>query len=368
MSEIRDFRIDIPQSDLDSLRSKLADVRWPAQVSGAGWSRGVPVDHLKDLVEYWADGYDWRAWEKRLNTHPQFVTEIDGQDIHFVHVRSSREDALPLLLAHGWPGSIVEFLDVIEPLSADFHLVIPSHPNFGFSGPTTDAGWDSFRIAKAYAQLMERLGYDRYGVQGGDFGAFIAPDLGRVAPEHVVGVHVNAATAGFIPFGGVDEETLASLTDGEKVRLERMQRFLSDGNGYFQIMASRPHTIGFGLADSPVGLLAWIGEKMHDWAYPAGSIDRDHLLTNVMVYWLTNTGSSSSQMYYESMHTGNWPTPSQTPTAVANFAEDIAIRRFSEPLNNIVRWTEYDRGGHFAALEAPDLLVSDVREFFSSLR
>ncbi|NUR87925.1 MAG: alpha/beta fold hydrolase [Nonomuraea sp.] len=359
------FRIDIPQDRLDDLGRRLADVRWPAQVPGVGWDRGVPVDYLRDLAAYWADGYDWRAWESRLNAHPQFTTEIDGQNIHFAHVRSPNPDALPLILLHGWPGSVVEFVEVIEPLSADFHLVIPSHPNFGFSGPATRPGWDSWTIATAYAELMRRLGYERYGAQGGDFGAFIAPDLGRVDPDHVVGVHVNAATAGFIPFGEVAED---ELTDAERVRLARMRAFLSEGNGYFQIQATKPHTLGFGLADSPIGQLAWIAEKFHDWQDGEGSVGRDHLLTNVTLTWLTNTGASSAQLYYESMHSAHRFTPSTTPTAVANFAQDIAIRRFAEPLNTIVRWTEFDRGGHFAALEAPDLLVNDVKEFFTELK
>jgi pimeloyl-ACP methyl ester carboxylesterase len=369
--DITPFQIHVDQADLDDLHRRLTGVRWPAQVPGTGWSRGVPVEHLRDLVERWATKFDWREVEDRINRHPQYTTRIDGQDLHFLHVRSPHQGALPLLLAHGWPGSFAEFLQVIEPLTnpadpADaFHLVIPSHPNFGFTGPA-GAGWDARRIATAYAELMARLGYDRYGAQGGDFGAFIAPDLGRVDPSHVVGVHVNAATVGFIPFGDLPEGTV--LTDAEQVRLDRMHRFLTDGNGYFQIQATRPHTLGFALADSPVGQLAWVGEKFHDWAHPAGSIDADHVLTHATLYWLTNTGASSAQMYYESMHTQHWPTPSTVPTGVANFAEDIAIRQFAEPLNTITHWTEYDRGGHFAALEAPDLLVADVRTFFRTVR
>lgn len=372
MTEIRPYRIDIPQADLDEVRDRLGRTRWPSQVPNVGWSRGVPVEHLRELTEHWLTGYDWRAWEKRLNACPQFTTEIDGQNIHFLHVRSPHEGAFPLLLAHGWPGSVAEFLDVIEPLTAPpapadaYHLVIPSHPNFGFSGPAADGGWDSHRIATAYAELMARLDYTRYGAQGGDFGAFIAPDLGRVDPEHVAAVHVNAASAGFIPFGPLPEGTV--LTDEEQARLERMNRFLSDGNGYFQIQGTRPHTLGFGLADSPAGQLAWIGEKFHDWAHPAGSIDADHVITHAMIYWLTNTGASSAQMYYDSLHSQNWPTPSQVPTGVANFAEDVAIRQFAEGVNTIVHWAEYDRGGHFAALEVPDLYVDEVRGFFRTYR
>jgi pimeloyl-ACP methyl ester carboxylesterase len=365
-TEIQPYTINIPQADLDDLRDRLRKTRWPSQVPGQGWTRGLPVDHAKTLVDRWLTTYDWRAWEAKLNQQPQFTTEIDGQTIHFLHVRSERENAFPLILCHGWPGSVVEFLDVIDPLTqAGYDLVIPSHPNFGFSGPAA-AGWDTHRIASAYKELMARLGYERYGAQGGDFGAFIAPDLGRVDPEHAAAVHVNAATAGFIPFDGVPED--ATLTDGEKVRLERMNTFLNDGNGYFQISATRPHTLGFGLADSPAGQLAWIGEKFHDWAHPAGSIDPDKVITHAAIYWLTNTGAASAQMYYESMHSQNWPTPSQTPTGVANFAEDIAIRQFSEPLNNIVHWAEYHQGGHFAALEVPDLFVDELTTFFGKHR
>jgi pimeloyl-ACP methyl ester carboxylesterase len=370
-TEIKPFRVDIPQAALDDLYRRVANVRWPSQVPDVGWSRGAPLAYVKELVDYWTTKYDWRSFEQRINQYPQFTTAIDGQDIHFLHVRSPHEGAFPLLLAHGWPGSVAEFLEVVEPLTrpddpADaYHLMIPSHPNFGFSGPA-GAGWDSRRTASAYAELMARLGYERYGAQGGDFGAFIAPDLGRVAPEHVAGVHVNAATVGFIPFGGVPEG--AVLTDAEKVRLDRMGKYLSDGNGYFQIQSTRPHTMGFGLADSPVAQLAWIGEKFHDWASPAGSISPDHVLTHATIYWLTNTGASSAQMYYESMHTRNWPTPSSVPTGVANFAEDVAVRQFAEPLNNITHWAEYDQGGHFAALEVPEVFVLEVNNFFRTVR
>jgi len=358
---ITPFRIAIPQADLDDLRARLTNTRRPAQVPDVGWSRGVPLEWLEELLAQWTTSYDWRETEARLNAYPQFTTEIDGQNIHFLHVRSPHENATPLILLHGWPGSVVEFLDVIEPLTAGdepFHLVIPSHPNFGFTGPA-GAGWDSHRIATAYAELMARLGYERYFAQGGDFGAFIAPDLGRVDAEHVVAVHVNAATVGFMPF----EAPEGDFSEAEKVRLERRQRFMDDGGGYFQIQASRPHTLGFGLADSPAGQLAWIGEKFHDWAHPAGSIAARHVLDHATLYWLTNTGSSSAQLYYESMHSGRWPTPSTVPTGVANFAEDVAIRRFAEQLNTIVHWAEYDRGGHFAALEVPDLFVEEVRSF-----
>jgi pimeloyl-ACP methyl ester carboxylesterase len=382
-AEIRPFRIDVSREDLDDLLDRLGRTRWSSEIPGVGWDRGVPLDYLKEWVEHWRTSYDWREWEARLNELPQFTTTIDGQNVHFLHVRSPESSAFPLILSHGWPGSVVEFLDVIGPLTDPrshggdpvdaFHLVIPSLPGFGFSGPVREPGWDSFRIAGAFAELMGRLGYERYGAQGGDFGAFISPDLGRVDGDHVAGVHVNAATMGFIPFGGVDEATLSTFTDAEKVRFERLNRFLSEGNAYFQIQGTRPQTIGYGLTDSPVGQLAWIVEKFKEWTHPSDelperAVDRDRMLTNVMLYWLTATGASSAHLYYESMHSGNWPTPSAVPTGVAVFAEDISIRRYAEQSNNIVRWSEFDRGGHFAAMEAPDLLVGDMRGFFRGLR
>jgi epoxide hydrolase len=381
---IRAFRLEIPQADLDDLQERLARTRWPDELPGVGWSRGVPLEYLKELADYWRTSYDWRAWEAKLNAFSQFTTTIDGQNIHFLHVRSPEPDALPLILTHGWPGSVVEFLDVIGPLTnprahggdpADaFHVVIPSLPGYGFSGPTHDAGWTTERTAKAWVELMRRLGYERYGAQGGDWGAFVAPELSRAAPHHVVGVHVNAATAGFIPFGPVEPDELATFTDAEKLRLERLNRFLSEGNGYFQIQATRPQTLAYALTDSPVGQLAWIVEKFKEWTYPSAeppesAIARDRILTDVMLYWLTRTAGSSARLYYENMHASNWgQQPGTTPTGVAVFAEDVAIRRYAERSNNIVHWSEFDRGGHFAALEAPDLLVGDIRAFFRRLR
>jgi pimeloyl-ACP methyl ester carboxylesterase len=342
----------------------------------------VPVEYLKNLTGYWASGYDWRKQETVLNEYPQFTTTIDGQTIHFLHVLSPEPDAFPLVVTHGWPGSMVEFLDVIGPLTdprahggdpADaFHLVIPSIPGFGFSGPTSEPGWNSRRVASAFGELMRRLGYSRYAAQGGDFGAFIAPDLGRVDPDHVAGVHVNAATVGFMPLGPVDDADLARLSDLEKDRLARINNYRGDRNGYFQIQATRPQTLAYGLTDSPVGQLAWIVEKFREWTHggevPEDVIDRDRILTNVMLYWLTGTAGSAANLYYEQMHSGNWPTPSSVPTGVLVTAEDVAIRRYAEPANNIVHWTDADTGGHFAALESPDLFTGDVRAFFRQVR
>jgi epoxide hydrolase len=243
-AEIPPFRIEIPQAILDDLGDRLARTRWPDDLPGVGWSRGVPLGYLKQLAEHWRTKYDWRQWEARLNEFPQFTTEIDGQNIHFLHVRSPESNAMPLILTHGWPGSIVEFLTVIGPLvdpragggdPADaFHLVLPSIPGYGFSGPTREAGWTTARVARAWAELMKRLGYERYGAQGGDWGAFVSPELGRVDRDHVIGVHVNAATIGFIPFGPVGAEELATFTDAEKLRLERLNNFMADGTATFR--------------------------------------------------------------------------------------------------------------------------------------
>jgi pimeloyl-ACP methyl ester carboxylesterase len=380
---IEKFRIDVPQQDLDDLAERLARTRWPSVLPGPAWQRGVPVGYLRDLAAYWRDGFDWRAQEAQLNSIPQYTTQIDGQTIHFQHIQSPEPHATPLLLIHGWPGSIVEFRHVTAPLSdprahggdpaTAFDLVIPSLPGFGFSGPVTERGWNSRRIAAALAELMRRLGYDRYGAQGGDFGAFVAPDLGRADPDHVIGVHVNAATMGFIPFGDIAEAEQATLSPAEKGRVQRLGNYLTEGNGYFQIQATRPQTLSYALTDSPAGQLAWIVEKFQEWTnsghqLPEEAISRDDILTDVSIYWLTQTaGSAANVTYYEAMHSGDWPTPSPVPTGVAVFAEDIAIRRYAEQANNIVHWSDFDTGGHFAALETPGLLIQDIRAFFASL-
>ncbi|MFF3712541.1 epoxide hydrolase family protein [Streptomyces phaeochromogenes] len=383
--EIRPFRIDIPQAQLDDLHTRLDLTRWPDELPGAGWEYGASLPYLRELADHWRGAYDWRKHEAALNEIPQFVTEIDGAQVHFLHVRSPEPDAVPLILTHGWPGSIVEFLGLIGPLSdprahggdpADaFHLVIPAIPGFGFSGPTKDRGWNVGRTARAWAELMRRLGYERYGAQGGDLGALISPALGRIAPGSVIGVHVNAASVGFIPLGPVAEDVQAELTDRERQSLAAIGRFTSDGFGYNVLQSTRPQTLAYGLTDSPVGQLAWIMEKFKEWTHssaelPEDAVDRDTLLTNVMLYWLTGTAGSAARMYYENGHSGDWfpVTRSEVPTAVANFGEDVAIRRWTEETNTVVRWTEFDRGGHFAALEVPELLTGDIREFFGSLR
>jgi pimeloyl-ACP methyl ester carboxylesterase len=348
----------------------------------AGWAYGVPLAVLRDLAQCWRTSFDWAAQEARLNALPQFTTTIHGQRIHFLHLRSPEPGALPLVLTHGWPGSVFEFLDVAGPLAdprahggdaADaFHLVIPSLPGFGFSGPTTEPGWDAGRTARAWAELMRRLGYERYGAQGGDLGALVSPELGHVDPEHVVGIHLNAATVGFIPWGEVDATVAASLTDRERGRVDRLHRFMIDGNGYFQMQATRPATIGYALDDSPAGLLAWMVDRMAEWVdgQLLDVLTTDQILANVSTYWLTRTAGSAARMYYENMHAAPaWGRPASTvPVGVAAFATDLAIRRFGETGHNIVRWTDFDRGGHFAAMEEPGSFVADVRAFFRQLR
>jgi len=378
---IRPYRINVPQADIDDLRDRLARTRWAPGLPGTGWERGVPAAYLRELAAYWAGGYDWRAHEAALNAIPQFITTIDGADVHFLHVRSAEPDATPLMLLHGWPGSVVEFLDVIGPLTdpaahggdpADaFHLVIPSLPGYGFSGPLTETGWTDGRAAAALAELMARLGYQRYGVQGGDVGALIGPLMGRAAPDRVIGVHVNA----LVTFPTGDPADMAAMTDADRGRLAAMQAWQERSSAYMQVQGTRPQTIAQSLTDSPSGLLAWIVEKFREWTDPAAqrpedAVDRDRILTDVSIYWFTATAGSAAHTYYERFNDPAMWTPrerSAVPTAVAVFTTDVSVRPFADKVHNVVRWTEFDRGGHFAALEAPDLLTADVREFFRSL-
>ncbi|MEV0200182.1 epoxide hydrolase family protein [Nonomuraea sp. NPDC050691] len=375
---ISPFRIDIPQSALEDLHDRLARTLWPDELPGVGWSYGIPVSYVRQLAEYWRTGYDWREHEAALNAYPQFTTEIDGQNIHFLHVRSPEPDALPLILTHGWPGSVAEFMKVIGPLTdprahggdpADaFHVVAPSIPGFGFSGPTRETGWDLRRVARAWAELMSRLGYERYGAQGGDSGSVISPELGRVAPDRVAGVHVNGAL-GFPTFDPAETE---GLTEAEQARMRIYADH--DRSGYAIIQATRPQTVAFGLHDSPAAQLAWIVEKFKEWTDPAhdlpeDAVDRDQMLTDVTIYWLTRTAASSARLYKEG--SAQWGMPverSEVPHGVAVFPGDGGIRRVAEREHNVIHWSEFDRGGHFAAMEAPDLLVDDVRTFFRKVR
>jgi microsomal epoxide hydrolase len=381
------FRIEIPQAALDDLHRRLAATRWPAELPGTGWERGVPLSYLKELAEYWRTRFDWRAAEARLNRFPQFTTEIDGANVHFLHVRSPEPDALPMVMTHGWPSSVAEFLDVIEPLtnprahggdpSEAYHLVIPSIPGFGFSGPAPEPGWNLVRVAQAWAGLMRRLGYDRYVAQGGDLGSFLTLVLSGVDFEHILGSHVHFLVT---PPSG-DPAEMATLTDDERSRLAVLLRF-NDFSGYMKVQATRPQTLSYSLTDSPVGQLAWIVEKFREWTdsekVPEDAVDLDQMLTTVSIYWLTATGGSSAQFYYEiadMLPTAPTPPPPPPPLpvklGVAVYPHDpaMAIRRFADrSFPNIIQWREYDRGGHFAPMEEPDLFVADLRAYARALR
>jgi epoxide hydrolase len=378
---IQPFTIAIQEADLDDLHERIARTRWPNQLPGIGWSRGVPLDYLKDLAKYWHIGYDWRKYEAALNEFPQYTTEIDGQTIHFLHVRSPEPDALPLIITHGYPSSIVEFMNLIGPLTnprthggdpADaFHVVAPSLPGFGFSTPVRETGWVLSRIARAWDELMNRLGYERYGAQGGDIGAGVAGVLGTV--DHVVGVHINSDPSG-VALIGVPLPDDTDLSEADKVSLKRMRQHAAEGKGYLQIQGTRPQTLAYGLTDSPVEQLAWIVEKFKEWTDPTATlpedaVDLNQLLTNVSTYWFTGTGASAAHFIYDAMHESSWVTPSFAKQGWAVFggAGDI-IRRLMDPEHQIKHWSEYDRGGHFPAMEVPDLLIGDIRAFFSKLR
>jgi pimeloyl-ACP methyl ester carboxylesterase len=384
-ADIVRFRIDVPQPDLDDLRGRLARTRWPDELPGIGWTRGVPLGYLKDLTEYWRTSYDWRKQEAMLNELPQFTTTIDGQAIHFIHARSPEPEALPLVLVHSWPGSFVEFARMVAPLSdprghggdpADaFHVVVPSIPGFGFSTPLGDTGWSTGRIARAFVELMSRLGYERYGAHGGDIGAGVAGGLSPADPDRVVGVHVTSdppTAVSFASFSG-DPAAAPGLSEAERERVERMKQASAEDMGYLQIQTTRPQTLAYALTDSPVGQLAWIAEKFRAWTDPTAelpedAVDRDQLLTNVSVYWFTRSGASAAQILYESMHAQEWGEEGPATTGFAVFGLDSVTRRLMDPEGKIEHWSEFDRGGHFPAMEQPDLLVGDIRAFFRELR
>ncbi|QOF73961.1 epoxide hydrolase [Aminobacter sp. SR38] len=373
MSDITPFKIAISEADLADLKARLANTRLANEIPGTGWSYGMASSFVTRAIKRLKNGFDWRTQEAAINANPQFVTEIDGQTIHFLHVKSGVIDAVPLLLLHGWPSSFVEFLGAIGPLTAaGYDLVIPSLPGFGFSGPTHEAGWNDGRIASAMLELMSRLGYKRFGVQGGDAGAIIAPAIGRAAPDRVIGVHVNAATMGFIPLGPIDPSEIATFSDAEKSRLQRLQQFMAERFGFNALQSSRPQTLAYGISDSPAGLIAWLGDMFAGFGDSPDAVELDRFLTNVLVYWFTGTAASSIRLYYENAHDPEaWsPKPnSGVPTGVAVFARDeVAIRRYGEEGNTILRWTELASGGHFAAMEVPEVWAEEVAAFFAGLQ
>jgi pimeloyl-ACP methyl ester carboxylesterase len=382
---IEAFRLDIPEDELDELRNRLRRTRWPEPETVDDWSQGVPLGYVEDLCRYWAQDYDWRATERRLNALPQFRTTIDGLGIHFLHIRSPHPDALPLVITHGWPGSVVEFLKVIHPIvdpplygadaSDAFHVVCPSLPGYGFSDKPRKPGWGVERIADAWAMLMARLGYSRYGAQGSDWGTSISACLAQQDTEHVAGIHLTP------PLAPPDRATLDDLTERERAALASLEHSEAWDSGYSQEHATRPQTIGYALVDSPAALCAWIIEKFNAWTDNGGNLEdiltRDELLDNLMLYWLPRTGASSARLYWQSMRQVNeWISGAvsdtvTTPTGCSIFPKELQrpSRRWAEKRFLDIRyWNEPDKGGHFAAFEQPDIFVDEVRAFFRLLR
>ena len=377
-AEIRPFRIEIPQAQLDDLKRRLKDTRWPEREAVEDWTQGTPLSYVQEVCEYWADSYDWRATEARINAFPQFITEIDGLDIHFIHVRSPHEGAAPLVITHGWPGSIVEFLKVIEPLSDPvkfggqasdaFHVVAPSLPGYGFSGKPTKNGWGVEKIADAWATLMARLGYNRYFAQGGDWGSAVTTQIGARDPEHCAGIHLNMVT--------VRPDPVDNLTEREKSAIAGLQYYQDWDSGYSKEQSTRPQTVGYGLVDSPAGLAAWILEKFWAWTdcngHPENALTRDEMLDDIMLYWLPGTGASSARLYWESFGRGGGGATAVTiPVGASIFPREIfrTSRRWAEKrYPNIVYWNDLEKGGHFAAFEQPEVFVNELRNCFRSLR
>jgi pimeloyl-ACP methyl ester carboxylesterase len=380
VDEVEPFEFRARDADLEDLADRLGRTRFAEPVAGEGWDAGVPIPYLRDLVGYWADTYDWRAAEAQLQAFPHFRTLVDDQSIHFIHARSPHPDALPLLLVHGWPGSFVEFLDVIPRLvdppafggraEDAFHVVVPSLPGYGFSGPPRTPGWDVARIAAAFTELMSRLGYARYGAQGGDWGAQVTSRIGVLDPVHCVGLHLN------MPLGVRPAEP-GTLTDSEQADLADLGRFTRDEGAYASEQGTKPQTVGVGLDDSPAGLLAWIVEKFRGWSDcdgdPESIFTRDQLLTNVTLYWLTRTGTSSARLYWETNRSGVLTAGLPfvgVPTGVGRYPKEVLRwpRSWVEQQYNVTHWVDMPRGGHFAAMEQPELFADDVTTFFRTVR
>jgi pimeloyl-ACP methyl ester carboxylesterase len=392
-TEIRPFTVDVPEEELAELRRRIKATRWPSKELVEDRSQGVQLATMQELARYWVNDYDWRKAEARLNALPQFITEIDGVDIHFIHVKSRHEDALPLIMTHGWPGSVIELLETVGPLTDPsahggraedaFHLVLPSLPGYGFSGEPTEPGWESGRIARAWAELMERLGYTRYVAQGGDVGASVTDAMGRQGPEGLLGIHVNLLIAA-IPL----KDQLPAESEQDRVAHEAVNTFTTDGFAYFLEQSTRPQTIGYSLLDSPVGLAAWLLDHDTDSYYkisgafvdgePVGNLTRDTIVDNITLYWLTSTGASAARWYWEfgrfaaaAQAAGQAPPPVSVPVGFTTFPGEIwaAPRSWVETVYpGLAYFNEVDRGGHFAAWEEPELFSEEMRAAFSSLR
>jgi pimeloyl-ACP methyl ester carboxylesterase len=379
---ITPFKVDIPQAELDDLKARIANTRWPEKEAVDDWSQGIPLAYTQELATYWAEDYDWRRWESTLNGWDQFITSIDDIDIHFHHIRSPHEDALPMVITSGWPGSIVEFHKVIGPLTDPtahggkaedaFHLVIPSIPGFGFSGKPTHTGTSAEQVGRMWGKLMARLGYDSYVAQGGDWGALITQCMGQTETEHCAAIHIN------MPICPPDEEGMQDMTDFELAALASMGDYNQWDSGYSKQQSTRPQTLAYGLADSATGQMAWIVEKFWSWMdcgegveqHPENILSKDELLDNVMMYWLTNSAASSGRLYWESYAKPNLE-PIDMPVGASIFPKEIfrASRRWAEKrFSNIIYWNTLDQGGHFAAIEQPQVFVEELRKCFTSLR
>jgi microsomal epoxide hydrolase len=377
---IQPFDVRVPDAVLADLRERLARTRWPDQIEGAGWDYGSELGFVRELCAYWQEKFDWRAVEEELRRWAHATTEVDGQRLHFLHARSKHADAFPLIVTHGWPGSILEFRKILGPLTDPtahggeardaFHVVCPSIPGYGFSGPTRERGWDVQRVAEAEIELMRRLGYARYGAQGGDWGALISTQIGRLDRERCAGIHLNMAIA----FPGPNAPP---PTEQEQKWVAELQHFQAEETGYQQIQGTKPQTLGYGLQDSPAGLCAWIVEKFRSWSDCGGDVlsvfGRDELLANVTLYWVTGTINSSTRLYYETRKSGRIGVTQgriEAPTAIAIFPKELykPPRGWAESSYDLRQWSVFERGGHFAAMEQPEALVADVRKFFRSLR
>ena len=377
---IEPFDIHVPDAVLDDLRERLSRTRWPDQIEGAGWDYGTERSALQALCDYWAKEFDWRRVEEELGRYEHCATTIDGQRIHFLHARSPHPGALPLVITHGWPGSFLEFTKVVGPLvdpvahggeARDaFHVVCPSIPGYGFSEPTRARGWDVQRVAEAWIELMGRLGYGRYGAQGGDWGALVTTQVGRLDPESCAGIHLNMAIALPPPDG-------PALSEKEQKWVAELAAFQAGETGYQQIQATKPQTLGYALTDSPAGLAGWILEKFRTWSDCGGDVyacfTKDELLANITLYWVTGTINSSMRMYYETMKSGRVGVTQgkiEVPTGIAIFPKELykPPRAWAERSYRVTHWSEFEKGGHFAAMEQPEAFVKDVREFFRTLR
>jgi len=381
-ARVERFHINIHDSVLEDLRDRLGQARLPSQIDGAGWTYGTDREYLDELLDYWHDHFDWRAVEARLNAYENFLVDIDGLRVHFIHRRSPHEGALPLVITHGWPGSVLEFLKIIDPLadpvahggSAEdaFHVVCPSIPGYGFSEAPRRAGFDVKRVAETVAHLMSTLGYERYGAQGGDWGAMVSSYLGRIDSEHCCGIHLN-----MVPVPRPPDDELSSLSESEMASLEEARKTMREKTGYQAIQSTRPQTLGYALNDSPAGLAAWIVEKFQEWSDCDGDVGRrftkDELLANITLYWVTETITSSMRLYYESRASGRFGPVAErvwVPTGCAIFPREMykPPRRWAEAVYNVVHWKEMAAGGHFAAMEEPEALVTDIRDFFRKVR